>query len=189
MTESGEKFQKNEIENQQKLIVVEAGNAEFLEDVLKLEKECFPKEWQYEDAEEYYKEMLEDKNNVNIFLKDKEKAIGYLLAVPFEKALDDLREYDPDIKSGMDDSKKMYLETIQVLPEFRGFGGAEKLIIKMCEEGKRKGVEKFSIHARKLNGLNEKVKKMFAGKISESRDLEKWHYGGDEPYEYIEWGF
>lgn len=47
-------------------------------------------------------------------------------------------------------------------------------------------MKKFSIHARKLNGLNEKVKKMFLGKISENRDLKEWHYGGNEPYEYIE---
>jgi len=46
---------------------------EFSEDALKavllLEKECFPKEWQYEDAEEYYAEMLKNSENINIFLK------------------------------------------------------------------------------------------------------------------------
>lgn len=167
---------------------------EFSEDALKavllLEKECFPKEWQYEDAEEYYAEMLKNSENINIFLKFGDKIGGYLLAKPFQKVFESLKEYDFELKLDEErDKTKIYLETIQILPEFRGTGGAEKLIIAMCEEGKKGGVEKFSIHARKLNGFNEKIKKIFLGKISESRDLKEWHYGCNEPYEYIEWNY
>ena len=34
--------------------ILEKFSEEALKDVLFLEKECFPREWQYEDAEEYY---------------------------------------------------------------------------------------------------------------------------------------
>ena len=167
--------------------IIEKFSKEVLKDVLFLEKECFPKEWLYEDAEEYYEEMLKDGNNINIFLKFGDKIGGYLLATPFKKAFESLKEYDFELKLDEDSDKtKIYLETIQILPDFRSMGGAENLITTMCEEGKKRGMKKFSIHARKSNGLNEKVKKIFSSKISESRDLKEWHYGGNEPYEYIE---
>lgn len=160
-----------------------------LEDVLLLEKECFPKEWQYDGVAEYYTAMLKDRNNINIFLKDGDNIAGYLLAVPFKNVCAGLKEYDAALQCNEENDKtKMYLETIQILPKFRGMGGAGKLIMNMCEEGKERGLNKFGIHARKINGLNEKVKRMFAGKIAESHGIDAWHYGGNEPYEYIEWG-
>lgn len=180
LEKTNERKKINEVE------IINEFSEDSLKNVLVLERECFPREWQYEDAEEYYKEILENPENINVFLKHGGKVGGYLLAVPFRKVFEDLKKYDLELKLDKDDDRKIYLETIQILPAFRGIGGAEKLIMKMCEEGRKKRMEKFSIHARKLNGLNEKVKKMFDGKILESRSLEKWHYGGDEPYEYIE---
>lgn len=169
--------------------IIKEFSCKALEDVLLLEERCFPKEWQYKGAEEYYESMLKDKNNINIFLKDGDNIAGYLLAVPFKNVFDSLKEYDSGLKLDEENDKtKIYLETIQVLQAFRGMGGAEKLIMTMCEEGKKRGMNKFSIHARKINGLNEKVKSMFAGKINERRSLDAWLYGGNEPYEYIEWG-
>ena len=176
----------NEKKNAGEIEFIEKFSEDNLKKILFLEKECFPKEWQYKNAEEYYKEVLQDHENINIFLKYGNKTAGYLLATPFEKVFNDLKKFDFELKLNKDDNKKIYLETIQVLPGFRGIGGAEKMIRKMCEEGKKRKMEKFSIHARKLNGLNEKVKKMFAGKVSENRSLKEWHYGGNEPYEYIE---
>lgn len=159
---------------------------DYLKAILDLEKGCFPPDWQYKDAEEYYKEILKDNGNINIFLKCNNKIGGYLLATPFKKAFGSLKKYDSELKLNPGSEKMIYLETIQILPEFRGMNGAEKLIIKMCEEGKNRGMKKFSIHARKKNKLDKKVKKMFSGKIITSRNIKKWHYGGNEPYRYIE---
>jgi GNAT superfamily N-acetyltransferase len=168
--------------------IIKEFSTKALEDVLLLEKECFPKDWQYTGVAEYYEAMLKERNNINIFLKDGNKTGGYLLAVPFKNVFDSLKEYDSGLKFNEENDKTtIYLETIQVLPEFRGTSGAAKLIMTMCEEGKKRGMNKFSIHARKINGLNEKVKKMFAGKIAESHGINAWHYGGNEPYEYIAW--
>ena len=153
------------------------------------EKACFPEDWQYAGVAEYYEAMLKDESNINIFLKGGNKTGGYLLAVPFKNVFDSLKEYDALLKLDAENDKtKIYLETIQVLPKYRGMGGAEKLITAMCAEGKKRGMEKFCIHARKINGLNEKVKRIFAGEINESRSIAAWHYGGNEPYEYLEWG-
>ena len=53
-----------------------------LRGILDLEAKCFPKEWQYEEADKYYREMLEDLENINIFLEDGRKIVGYVLARP-----------------------------------------------------------------------------------------------------------
>jgi ribosomal protein S18 acetylase RimI-like enzyme len=149
-----------------------------------LEKECFPAEWQYPDAEEYYKEILENKENVSIFLKDKEKAIGYILAKPFNGVVEELREWDPELK---EDEKRFYIETIQVLPESQGKSGARKLLMAACEEVSKRGFNEFAIHARTINGFNAKIKKMFGDGVILVRQIEKWKPANNEPYEYIEW--
>lgn len=166
--------------------IVNEFNEKSLSDILYLEKVCIPESWQYEDAEEYYKKILEDKNSINIFLKHENKIIGYMLAVPFENDFDDLKRYDTELKLDKN-NKKMYIETGQVLQDFSKMKGFEKLILAICEESKRRGFEKVSTHARKINGVNLKFRKMFEEKISEIRDIDEWHYGGNEPYEYIEW--
>jgi ribosomal protein S18 acetylase RimI-like enzyme len=159
---------------------------EYLKSILDLEKKCFPEDWQYEDAGEYYGKMLKSERNINIFLRKKGEIVGYVLAKPFEEAVKELKELDPELENA---SGKYYIETIQILPEARGFGGAKKLIFAVCEEANKKGVIKFSIHARTTNRFSDKIKKMFEGKITEVRKIENWKPANGEPYEYLEWSY
>jgi GNAT superfamily N-acetyltransferase len=156
----------------------------YLADILMLEKKCFPAEWQYEDAPEYYKKMLENPENINIFLKEDAETIGYLLARPHDSEIEELKKYDPGFKEKVE---TFYIETIQVLPKKKGLGGGKKLLLSACEEAGKLGIWKFSIHARTTNGLNAMVKKIFDGKITEVREIKNWQPGGGEPYEYLEW--
>lgn len=160
---------------------------EWLQAIMKLEKECFPVEMQYpaDEAEEYYRKMLEGAEYANVFLKDGGKIVGYCLGQPLEAYFDYLKKLDPEMKF---EEGVMYIDTIEIAPGSQGKGGANKLLLAVCEEGKKKGFVKFAIHARRINEFNVKLKKLFAGKILASRDIEKWAPAQDEPYEYIEWG-
>jgi ribosomal protein S18 acetylase RimI-like enzyme len=180
-----EKLSENQGEqNVSEIEILQGFDQKNLKDILMLEKECFPVEWQYPDAEEYYRKVLENKENISIFLKDKEKTVGYILAVPLNGVVGELKEWDPGIKK---DEKKFYIETIQILPEFQGKSGAKKLLIATCEEVLKRGFNEFAIHARTINGFNAKIKKMFGDGVMLARKIEKWKPANNEPYEYIEW--
>ena len=170
----------------QTVMIADGLSDEYLQNILKLERECFPAEWQYQSPEEYYAEMLKSKENINIFLRNNGKAIGYVLARPFNTAVLELKEHDPKLCEDVD---KFYIETIQILPEFQGRGGARKLLTVACEEVLNRGVTKLAIHARTSNRFHEKIKKIFKGSVILSRKIEKWALANGEPYEYIEWQY
>ncbi|MEI6213713.1 MAG: GNAT family N-acetyltransferase [Desulfuromonadales bacterium] len=156
-----------------------------LADILMLEKECFPADWQYPEAAEYYASMLADSENVNIFLRDGGETVGYLLARPFKSVVQELKESDPELTDKLE--AFYYIETIQILPSYQGKGGARRLLIETSEAVMKHGVNKFAIHARTTNGLNQIIKKVFAGFITLTREIDSWRWANGEPYEYIEW--
>jgi GNAT superfamily N-acetyltransferase len=166
------------------LCVVRLYDKQILKDILLLERVCFPIDWQYNDAGKHYANMLKDRSCINILLKLNGSTVGYLLARPAEKVFDDLKEYDKDLKmvGGL-----YYLETVQILPDHQGAGGSKRLIHCMIEEAKEQGVNRFSVHARITNKFNSKIRHMFKGMLNEGRIIEKWAFGGGEPFEYIEW--
>lgn len=168
------------------LTVLDGYRNEYLQDILRLERECFPADWQYPTAEEYYAAMITDRENVNIFLCEDGETIGYVLAKPYKAAVPELKEYDPEL---LEASDKFYIETIQILPAYQGRGGARRLLIKACEEALKRGMTKLAIHARTSNSFHEKIKRIFDGSIILTRNIEKWKWAKDEPYEYIEWEY
>lgn len=155
-----------------------------LNDILLLEHECFPTSWQYPDARKYYDSILRNNQNINILLKTSQKTVGYALSVPLSTVWPELIEHDPSLKNSSD---CYYLENIAVLSNWRGQGGATALIRAMIEEAQKNHVNRFSVHARISNHFSEKIKKMFASGVNENRKLNRWFFGGGEPYEFIEW--
>lgn len=158
----------------------------YLNDILMLERRCFPKDWQYDNASKYYGDILKNKDNINIFLKRGDETVGYVLAVPHNDMVEDLLRDDEFLEKK---DNFYYIETIQIIPQARGVGGAEKLLKLVCEDAVRRGVYNFSIHARLTNGFADKIKKIFDDKTYSIRKIESWKYGGGEPYEYIEWSY
>src|SRR6185369_16992953 len=150
------------VDKEQKVLVTDGFTAEYLQDILRLERDCFPAAWQYPEADEYYIAMLNDRENVNIFLREGGETVGYVLAKPFMNAVPDLKEYDPELTEEPD---KFYIETIQILPAYQGRGGSRTLLIGACEEVLKRGMSRFAIHARTANGLHEIIKRVFAGSI------------------------
>lgn len=166
-----------------KVITVE-NSAQSLEAILSLEKRCFPREWQYANAEDYYREALENPEAIHLFFVVDGQQMGYLLATPFANAYADLAGDDPLLKEG---SVQYYLDTIGIAPECQGKGGGRKLLEALGEEAKRRGVQTLAAHARTTNHLDTLIEKVFEGKVITKRPMVSWKYGGGEPYVYMEW--
>ena len=162
--------------------VVSVYTPQYLSAILEIDKESF--EEQYEDVEEYYRKALENQENINVFFKDGEKLVGYLLAIPHSAAYEEMKKDDPEMK---DDSKRFYIETCAVLPEYRKGTGFLRMMHKVIEEAERRGINKFSMHARVENGLSETLQKYFGKMFTTVRRIENWpYYYNGEPTDYLE---
>jgi len=147
-----------------------------------LHSSAFPANMQLSNPIEYFMEGLREKGTINIILQSAQHGIvGHFLAYPQSWVFRELRKWDPAME---DNPKGLYLEIIQILPEQRRQGGATRLFGRMALEAKRRGFTSLSMHARKMNGMDEMIRKLFP----ESRFLrtvENW-LGKGEPFEYIE---
>lgn len=169
-----------------RLEIVSGFNEKYLNTIIDLEKKCFPEEWQHENPYEYFKDALSYPECINIFLKEKDKIVGYLFAVPLKSAYPILKEHDYEIT---DKPGFFYLDNIEIIEESRGKGGTRKMIELMCDEANKRGFFNFSVHARTINGLNKIIKNIFNRKITRVRNIDHWVFGNNEPYEYIEWEY
>jgi ribosomal protein S18 acetylase RimI-like enzyme len=162
-----------------------ASSSEHLTAVLTIETNCFPLSWQYPDSEGYYAEALNDTNNLSLGLKAGEAIVGYLLAIPHGTALSWLGDADPDMVAS--DHERYYVDTIAVLPEWNGRGGATALMRELEREAAARGLASLAIHARTVNGLNALVRRLAGERLIRTRWLDNWRWADGEPYEYIEW--
>lgn len=153
--------------------------------VLTIEASCFPAAWQYPDAEDFYAGALRDPGNLNLGLKAGQAIVGYLLAMPYDTALTWVRDADPDMAAS--DAQRYYVDTIAVLPEWNGKGGATALMQELEREAATRGMASLAIHARTANGLNALVRRLAGGRLIRTRWLDHWCWADGEPYEYIEW--
>jgi len=153
-----------------------------VKDIISIKGTSFPSGWEYSDAQEYYSEMLKHMNNVNIFLKNDEKRIGYLLAIPHNNAVIELRNDDPLMRK---DASRYYLETVAILPEYRKKNGFSSLLKTLKQELEKRGVHNISLHARVANDFSLIIQKKL--KITHVRRIVRWKYCNyEEPVDYIE---
>jgi ribosomal protein S18 acetylase RimI-like enzyme len=149
-----------------------------------VKNENVPESLRYEDAAEYYKEMLENKENINIVLKDGQRVVGYTFMKPHNKAFDELKDLDINMKP---DPERYYLEFMAINPEYKGSGGFRELVNGLVKEVHKRRLDKFSMHARIKNHLAEMVMAQFKNFVTESRTIENWPYYSDgEATQYIE---
>ena len=111
-------------------------------------------------------------------MKENEKSIGVLSVQPQHDAVKELIPHDPLVE---DDPSRYYVDIMFILPEHRREGFL-MLLNKAFEEGSKKGIYKFSMHARVSNGLSRTVQKLF--NVTKVRRIENWHYMGGETYDY-----
>jgi len=159
-------------------------NEDILKDILFVNRFSFPPGWQSNDAGEYYRIMLQVSDNIGIILKDSEKIVGFLMAIPHPIAIEELKTDDPEMK---DDKDRYYIETVGILPEYTGKGGFSLMLDKLLEALMKNEI-KLSLHARVINGFTEKIQKKL--RVSMIRRIEKWrYYHFLEPTDYIEGTF
>jgi hypothetical protein len=163
--------------------VVKEFSDEVLNSILKIENDSFPPEWEYDDAEEYYTEILNNKNNIVIILKNNDQIIGHIIAKPHNDTWAEIKNDDPLMR---EDVNRYYIETMAILPECRGGYGYLDLTYAVIKEVKKRGTDKFSMHIRRANGLSKSFQKLFGKDVTELRFIEKWKWANGEPYDYIE---
>jgi GNAT superfamily N-acetyltransferase len=152
--------------------------------ILELESICFPSTWQYPDAQDYYRQMLETPGNINLFFWIENEIAGYLLAVPYNDAIGELKPHDALLEPARDDC--YYVETIQVAPAHQRKGGAALLLRSVSAEAEAIGVRHLCMHARVNNGFSEIVKRAFRDATVKARPIGSWHFADGEPYEYVD---
>lgn len=162
--------------------VVQGLEENILNEIILVNRASFPPGWVYSDAGKYYRSMLSKKDSIHIILKYKGKTIGYLLAIPHNGAVAELKNVDPKMEK---DPMKYYIETTGILPEYRGKKGFSEMLERLIDECKKRGITKISLHARVTNGLSAIMQRKF--KVTEVRRIEQWrYYNFEEPTDYIE---
>ncbi|MEI8103964.1 MAG: lysophospholipid acyltransferase family protein [Candidatus Moraniibacteriota bacterium] len=162
--------------------VVDAFQEEYLRDLLSIEAQSFA-DHLYPDAEQYYREFLMNPENMVIFLTYGGERVGQMLLRPHESACEDLKEDDQLMKP---DKDRYYVESLAILPAYRGSFGFLDLVYKAVEQAERRGIRKFSMHIRKTRGLSGAFQQLFGKDITLIRHIDSWKWMNDEPYDYIE---
>lgn len=159
-----------------------AGNDEknLVNDIVAINNKAFPVGWRYGEDKEYYREMIKSKDNLAILLQDGEKTVGFLLAIPHHNAVLELKDDDPLMS---EDTSRYYIETIAILPEYRGRNGSSAMLKALGQELGKRGYVNISLHARAVFSAIVR-NKLRATKI---RPVKKWKYCGNrETIDYIE---
>ena len=169
-------------ENAMHAEIVRDYDPEVLQDIMVIERGAFPERWIETDAESQYKTALSTSDNINIILTTQGKRVGYLLAVPHNDAVHDLKGDDPEMKEEL---QKYYVQTVGILREYRKRKGLPTMLNKLIDECKKRGINKISMHARVRNGLSQMIQNELT--VTEKRRIPKWkYYNFEEPTDYIE---
>lgn len=166
-------------------LVIETGagyDERLLDALAELHQQAFPAHMRLSDPVAYFREGFLAEGSINIVLHSAAgKIAGHLLAFPQSSVYEELRQWDPAMR---DDPGGLYLDLIQVHPRQRKRGAATRLFRLMALEAGKKGYAKLSMHARKTNRMDERIRKLFPG-AHFLRTIENWFDTG-EPFEYIE---
>ena len=161
-----------------------------LYDILAVYHSALPTSWHYPGAASYFGKQLHNKNTIQLLLRRDGRPVGYLLAIPHNDAVCDmeLKLADPYL---IEDPNRLYVEEMEVLPEFTRSLAGGKLCLMMLstfiEEAGTRGIHKFSMHARVTTGLNQALRKIYGDMLTLFRRVDKFSfYNYEEPTEYIE---
>ena len=161
-----------------------------LQDILSVYCSALPKSWHEPNAENYFGEQLYNKNTIHLLLRREGRPIGYLLAIPHNDAVHDneMKLADPCLR---EDSERLYVEAMEILPEFtRSLVGGKlclMLLRALHDEAGKREIFKFSMHTRISTGLNQSLRKIYGDMLTLFRRIDNFYfYNCEEPTEYIE---
>ena len=154
-------------------------------DTVSISRDSYPTGWSCGNSEECYSQVLTKQPNILIMLRDNEKNVGFLLAIPHNDAVAELKDDDRLME---EDSGAYYIENGAVLPAYRKKGALGKMLSVLRKELIKRGIFRISMHARVSNGLSRNIQENM--KIIEIRRIHAWrYYAYEEPTDYIvaEW--
>jgi hypothetical protein len=73
---------------------VQGSDEKIAKDIVLVNRHSYPKGWEYPGAKEYYRQMLMNQKNICIVLRDDQKRVGFLLAIPHNDAVGELKGDD-----------------------------------------------------------------------------------------------
>ena len=156
-----------------------------IRDTTSISRDSFPPGWSCGDSEACYSQAFTKQGNILIMLRDNERNVGFLFAVPHNDAVEDLKNDDPLMK---EDTSTYYVQNSAILPAYRRKLALGKILALLREELGKRGIFTVSMHARVSNGLSRTIQDHL--KIVEIRRIDTWkYYGNEEPTDYIvaEW--
>lgn len=140
--------------------------------------------WQESDKE-YYEEQLLNPENINIVYQDENCSIvGHIVAKPHNDAVQDYLVEDPAMKNS--EVAMYYVDDINVDKVASGRSFGMRLISEIIKEANRRGVSRFSMHCRVINGLNKIIQHKFKDGVRVVRRINSYMDCNDEPFDYME---
>lgn len=140
--------------------------------------------WQKSDID-YYKDQFLKSENINIAYQDENGLIkGYILARPHNEAVQDYLVEDPAM--GKSDVDMFYVDIVIVDKVVSGKSLGISLILELIKEAHVRGVFRFSMHCRVINGLSKIIQRKFKEGLDVIRRVEHYVDCNDEPFDYME---
>ena len=162
--------------------VILGSDEKVVKDIVLMNRDSYPAGWTNSDAESYFTQMFKNRDNVHIVLRDNGRSVGFLLAIPHNAAVTELKDDDQFMEP---DARAYYIENVAILPAFRKRKGFSEMLRVLRKELRKRGISKISLHARVSNSLSKALQKNM--KIIEIRRINAWrYYDYQEPTDYIE---
>jgi hypothetical protein len=140
--------------------------------------------WQ-DSAIDYYKDQFLNSKNINIVYHDENGLImGYILAKPHNEAVLDYSEEDPAMTKN--EVGMFYVDNVNVDETVSGKFLGISLIVELITEANRRGVSRFSMHCRVINGLSKIIQRKFQKGVDVVRRIEHYVDCNNEPFDYME---
>jgi len=141
--------------------------------------------WQDVSAIDYYEEQFKNLANINVVYQNENGLItGYALAKPHNEAVLDYLVEDPAMK--MSDIGMSYVDIVITDIKRNHAFVAMHLVNEIVRESNRRGVSRFSLHCRVINGFSKIIQRKFRGGVEVVRRIDHYVDCNDEPFDYIE---
>jgi len=140
----------------------------------------------WEASEDYIRSKICDSKNIGILLRDRDRAAGFVLAIPHNDAVVELQDADPLMIESSDN--RFYVDVVAVVPDYQRLNGGIRLVGELIQEASRRcSANQFSMHVRVSTGLSQAVQTNVTSAITTLRRVERWkYYAGELPSDYIE---
>jgi len=140
----------------------------------------------YKD-ERFFLEQVMNPKNISICCYTREGELtGYLLAMPQNDKIEELRKYDPEFEDDPDEST-YYVEIIMShsAHNHESKRSSFMMINELVREVDRRGKRFVTMHALRNEGLSYVIMTMYPARLIRERVIMPELYGPDEEFDYL----